>query len=362
APADFREQFHAVWGVGDAPAPMGPAEAAAARIAPLFEVPSTIGPTEPLASLPTGARLGYVGIGTANEDATGIEFLAAADLLGFDVTVFAAGFDAASQIGILEEMATQNFDVVVMQSYTEAAATSPQMKAVKDSGAIVVSYGTALPGRQNELMDHQFLAQEDSQQWGTLIADWVVADSGGNAKVLATYAADFAAGNAQHEGFVGHLEATCPGCEVVGMDFNLAELGTELPGRIVSAMQADSEIDYVLAGFGAVFIGVPEALDEAGLLDQAKGIGWYGTAFNQQLIVDGRFQVVSQNVGNPYRGYLLADAAARLLAGQEIEDWSDLFYEPLQFSTADNIDDPTVDCLCAPPDFREQFHALWGVG
>ena len=338
------------------------AEAAAARIAPLFEAPTTIGPTEALASLPTGANVAWLGIGTENEATAIREFRAAAGLLGFEVTEFAAGFDAAGQVAALEEAASQNFDVVVVTSFTEAAATSPQMRAVKDSGALIVAYGTALPGRTNELMDYQFLSKEDSQKWGTLLADWVVADSGGTAKVLATFPPDFAAGNAQHEGFVAHIEATCPDCEVVPLDFSLAEIGTELPSRIVSSLQADSEIDYVSAAFGAVFIGVPEALDEAGLSDQVTGIGYYGTAFNQQLIVDGRFQVMSQDVGNPYRGYMLADATARLLAGQEIEDWSDLFYEPLQFSTADNIDDPTTDCLCAPADFREQFHAVWGVG
>ncbi|MYB11013.1 MAG: hypothetical protein F4Y28_13680 [Acidimicrobiia bacterium] len=42
---------------------------AAARIAPLFQVPASIHATEPLASLPKGAKLAYVAIGALAKEA-----------------------------------------------------------------------------------------------------------------------------------------------------------------------------------------------------------------------------------------------------------------------------------------------------
>ena len=360
---DFREQFHALWGVGDAPGPMSEAEAAAARIAPLFELPQSIHATEPLASLPTGASVALIGLaGLANEDASGREFLAAAELLGLEVTEFSGGFDPASQIAVLEEVATQNFDVAVVQSFTEAAATSPAMAALKDSGTRVIAYGTSIPGRSNDFMDHQFLAEADSKALGSVMADWIVADSDGTANVLAMYPPDFAAARAILAGFEDQIGAICPGCEVVPFPFSAADIAAALPGQVVSALQANPDVDYLIGGFGQALIGIPEALDEAGLSDQVLTVSYYGVGFNQALIAGGVEQVMALNTSQPFRGYLLADAVARVLTGQQIEDWSDTFYEPLQFIDASNIIETDVDCICMADDFREQFHALWGVG
>ena len=340
-----------------------PAEAAAARVAPLYEIPQTIHATEPLSALPTGARVALVGLaGLANEDASGREFLAAAELLGLEISEFSGGFDPASQIAVLEEVATQNFDVAIVQSFTEAAATSPAMRALKESGTKVVAYGTSIPGRSNDFMDHQFLAEADANALGVVMADLLVAHSDGMANVLAMFPPDFAAARAIQAGFEGQISAICPDCGVVPFEFSAADIATALPGQVVSALQANPDVNYLLGGFGQALIGIPEALDEAGLSDQVLTVSYYGVGFNQSLIASGGEQIMALNTSQPYRGYMLADAAARVLSGQEIEDWSDLFYEPIQIVDATNIVETDADCLCVADDFREQFHALWGVG
>ena len=117
----------------------------------------------------------------------------------------------------------------------------------------------------------------------------------------------------------------------------------------------------------------PEALDAAGLIDQAKAISQAGGPLNFGYIAAGQHQVAEVGIASELMGWRAIDAAARLLNGEGpgraetpaaavVEGRPDILSSgmPLQILEADSIADPTA--LWPGVDgFADKFSALWGL-
>ncbi|SEB35094.1 substrate-binding protein domain-containing protein [Rhodococcus jostii] len=331
-----------------------------ANVDAFMQKPTSIGITEPLKSKPAGKSVAWIGSGTQNDNTAYGSFAEAAAVLNMKATKLEAGADPQKAARAIEQARSQGFDAVVLSGLV-TSSVGPQLAALHDSGVKVVGYSTSLEGHTGPSIDFSFYSLPEARRFGGIAGDWTIADSGAAAKVLIAYPPDIAAAVAQRDGFADRLKDKCPSCEVKDLEFSFSELGGALPSRIVSAVQADPDIDYVFGTFGGVFVGVPEALRQAGLADRVKGVTVGGTPANMIQITDGNMLAASLDQGLDYTGYMVADAVARVFAGQEVPvDVYRGLDMPVQLHTADNIDfDPTTDWSGEPQDFREQFTYLW---
>lgn len=304
--------------------------------------------------------MAWIATGTANDKAAFDSFKEAANILGMTVTDMQAGPEIQKEAAAIEQAGSQGFDAVVLSGLL-SATLGPQLAKIHDSGMKVIGYSSSLEGNSGPSVDFSFYSLTQARKLGGIMGDWSIADSKSNVNALLVFPPDIAAGVAQRDGFANALKDQCDSCQVKDLEFSLSELGSTLPARIVSAVQANPDINYVFGTFGAVFLGVPEALKQAGLADRVKGVTVGGTPSNMQQILDGRVLTASLDSGLQYCGYMLADAVARIFAGQQVpvDNYNGLDM-PVQIHTRENIDfDPTKDWSGEPTDFRDQFKKLW---
>ena len=205
------------------------------------------------------------------------------------------------------------------------------------------------------------------------MADWIAEETGGSGDVLFVGLPTFPVLSTLQEGFEAEIAEACPDCNLSTLEVDVTALGGDLPGQIVSELQANPDITHVAYAFGGMLFGVDEALEAAGLLDQATAVSQAGGALNFNLIAEGRHQAAELGLASGLLGWRAIDVAARALADQDIgradppasaviDGHPDILAGglPLQILEADDIQ-PTEDGLWPGVDgYQEQFMELWG--
>lgn len=216
------------------------------------------------------------------------------------------------------------------------------------------------------------LSQDDYYFYGVLMADYAAVTSESK-NILFAGLPTFPVLSIVQEGFNDEIARACPDCSVDVIEVAVTDLGTNLPGQIVSELQSNADLDLVVYAFGGMLFGVPEAIESAGLGDQAVAISQAGGPLNFGFIAAGQHQVAEVAIASELMGWRAIDAAARILAGGDpgraetpemavIDGHPDVLVGglPLQILEADSIEDPTA--LWPGVDgFQEQFTAIWGV-
>jgi ABC-type sugar transport system substrate-binding protein len=175
------------------------------------------------------------------------------------------------------------------------------------------------------------------------------------------------------QGFKDEIAKACAKCTVKVNEIAVTDIGTNLPGQITSALQADPKLDTIAYAFGGMLFGVPDALKAAGLMDQAKAVSQAGGPLNFGFIAAGEHQVAEVGLASELLGWRAVDAAARILAGQgpgraetpataKLDGHADVLSGglPLQILEKDAIKDPTA-LWPGVAGFQDQFKKLWGV-
>ena len=125
---------------------------------------------------------------------------------------------------------------------------------------------------------------------------------------------------------------------------------------IVSELQANPDLDMIVYAFGGMLFGVPDAIESAGLADQAsRRVAGRRADATSTYIANGQHQVAEVGLASELLGWRAVDAAARILAGEGpgraetpeaavIDGHPDILGSglPLQILEADSIEDPTA--------------------
>ena len=194
---------------------------------------------------------------------------------------------------------------------------------------------------------------------GQLMADWIVADSKGNANTLFVNFPDYALFNHELAAFKNEYNALCSTCQFSSIPAKATDFGTKLPGQVVSALQRNPKINYIVFAYGDMVLGVPEALATAGLATQVKIVSQSGGKKNYEYIQKGQ-QAVDVAFDNSFIGWKSMDALARLSAGESAAP--DTGPLPTRFLTKANLQlDPSTGEAVVAPDYQKKFEALWGV-
>jgi len=198
--------------------------------------------------------------------------------------------------------------------------------------------------------------QFDKMAEGT--GNWVIADSKGKAHALVLSYANFPLSERIADTTKKTIDDNCPDCKTKKLRVQAADTGTKLPGNVVSELQRDPSIDYVVLQDVAMSGGLAAALREAGLSDKVKVFGNNASPDYTQSVVDGDFDgfMAFSLRAAAYQG---VDALARYLVGDKQVDL------PLmnQIFTKSNLGaSPTADTWeNLPTDLAQQYAKLWGT-
>ena len=345
------------------PAGVAAAQAVADELSVL---PTSIGLTEPIeGDIPTGLRIVVIPINVPSAIEL-ITFLQeAAAVLGWTAESVSGGTTPEEFKAAFAQVCADAPDAVFSLGIPSAVVTE-ELECLRDAGIPMVFQSTAPEGVQDtdlvlaNIYDHtpQFIS-------GTHNANWVIADSGGNANIVYY---DFAAVETVHYvslGFEETIVENCPNCTFERIDVPAEDIGTNLPGQIVSYMRANPDTNYVALAFSDLAIGVPGALADAGIgTDEVRLIGANPGPGNRVNIAAGNYEQAAISFPKYESQWRVIDIFARHFAGESVDHPQDAIYPYFMYSS-DNVDNwpgAPEDEWPLVQDYKEQYLALWGVG
>jgi ribose transport system substrate-binding protein len=199
------------------------------------------------------------------------------------------------------------------------------------------------------------------EQAGRLEADFVIADSAGNANVLVITSKDARSTRPLLAGLEDEFHGKCPDCKLRSVDVPIPDWGSKLRGEVQSALVRDPGINYVIATYDSMSQFAVPAIVAAGKADEIKIAAFNGTPFVLGMIQDG--EVVAMDAGEnlAWVGWASMDQAFRVVAGERPVRSE---HTPLRVFDAENADDaghpPRFDSGYGQP-YIEGYRQLWGV-
>lgn len=158
-------------------------------------------------------------------------------------------------------------------------------------------------------------------------------------------------------GFAPTLESLCPDCGYDTLEIPIDALATEAPQRIVSYLQANPDVTYVVGAFADIVTALPGALADAGLDDKVKIAVYSQNEAISTSLKEGEIDAVIGFAG-PEDMWQIADTLARIFTGLPFEaQWDDL---PSWIITAETVPS-TTEYYPMVADYQDQYKALWGI-
>lgn len=193
----------------------------------------------------------------------------------------------------------------------------------------------------------------DHRAQGVLMAQWVAADSGGNANILVVEDKEFPELNERVAGFKAQI-AQCGQCKIVGsIESTIGTMAQRLPGAVAAELMRKAKADYIVAPFDSNAFFVTEGVRQAGRSGKVKVAGYEG---DPQAIQAIRAGTQAMTIANP----------AEWMGWQAIDEMNRAFGKakpaniPVVFRLIDRSNAPDTKGWLGDVDFRADYEKLWG--
>jgi ribose transport system substrate-binding protein len=280
----------------------------------------------------------------------------AAKAMGLDLfRVQASGAGAISQA--MDTIVERNPDGLIFFA-ADPTAFSHQLEELRSEGTTVVA-GSIENGEEFGFDAVQF-GKPQAVGVGELMAAWTIAQTKGKAHHIVYYnVAELPFSNVVLEGVESKMAELCGECEVRVVDIPLAEVGKNASNRVVSDLQANPDTEFALFPNDEMQLGLPAALETAGIEIQTFGSG--PTPGNLEAVQKGEEEtVLGIDVGTLV--WTMIDQLARELAGQKLSGPEAEGNIVMQFLNAKDLAGANAALgWTGYPDFPERFMKLWGV-
>jgi ribose transport system substrate-binding protein len=336
----------------------GEADVAAAKAAiqPILDQPSPFPVTEPLNKVPKGAQIAFVDCGTPICSLFWELIQPAGQTMGVDISRVRAGQSADTVGTAFDTIVSQKPDGVIVAG-VDVQLWQSQLTELQDADIPIVT--TGIVGAADQGIEAPQAAEPESERDGARLADYVVANYGGDANVALYQVPELTFTGVVADSFTAELEDLCPGCSVRTVDIPAATLGNTAPSQVVSDLQANPDTTVAAFAIDEVAIGLPQALQAAGIDVPLVGNG--PAPPNLQQVKDGEEKAVLA-VDLPVLIWTTLDQVAREITGQELSGLEAEGLTDVQLLTQEDITfDPSMGWT-GYPDFAERFAKLWGVG
>jgi ribose transport system substrate-binding protein len=326
--------------------------AAEAAQAPVTDFP---GPNTGPTPVPKGKKLFIItcssqGVGCVKLS-DGIE--EAAKVLGWTTTVIDGKGNPQVWNGAIRTAITSKADAIAIVA-VPPALVGDGLKRAKAAGIPVISGFN--PQSTQDSGVHAFVTPDHTAQ-GKAMADWIIADSGGKAKVVLVREDAFPEIKERQDAVAAEL-GKCSGCEIVATpQSELASLSNRFPGVITSTLQAHPDAEYIVTPYDAASIFAGQAIRTAGKSGQVKITGFEGDPSAIDAIAKGD---QAATIADPthFMGWQIVNETVRALAGQKptniLNKW--------RLFTKDNIAEVKTDVYELDYDYRSNFKSLWTTG
>ncbi len=289
----------------------------------------------------------------------------AAKVTGMSVRVSDSKGDPSAASRLIDQAIAEKADVILLQG-SDPAAVKAALGHAKDADVPVVSVAAITAGPVSAPLEEAGLsanASFDYKDVGTRLADFVVADSGGKAKVGLITVSSFPVSGTVQKSFNAELDRLCADCSVTTDDSPVTQWQTSLSSLTRTLVTKNPDMNYLVPMFDAMVLFSKPAVEAAGAADRVKIASQNASAPDMKAIAEGGDPEVA-DVGSPteWLGWAAADQASRLLSGESAIPSEEV---PNRTFTAKNVGDLDLDGSQAPwygpVDFESSYQKLWGV-
>lgn len=305
-----------------------------------------------LASPPQGQKIVAITCGAQGygcvQGAQGVS--AAGDVLGWDVQVVDGKGDPSVWNAAVVQAVTDGADGIVLSAINPALVQDGLARAEAAGVPVIVQF---LPPAGETTVDGY--VSTDHVAGGKILADWIIADSGGRAQVLMLDEPAFPELVARGDAIRAELEAACPDCTVVEeAQFSIGTMAQQLSGLVTTALQSNPGIGYVVAPFDSSATFAAQGVRQAGRTDVVLVSG-EGNPDGLARVRGGE-QSADLATVPAWAGWVAVDQLARLFTDQPVEDH---ILIPQRLFTESNV--PSGDGGWAGDvDYAAEFRAAWG--
>ena len=346
-------------GSGSSDASSKGVEEAQAAIAEIRKPPTKFGITVPLKEKPTGATVAFMKCGVPECAAIDNSLEPAAKAMGVKLQSISIGNTPQTIADGFNTAIETHPDAVIVPA-TDPVIWQPQLKKLRAEGIPVLSWYLPENIKTDPVAEGILTNTYDTsnaQNVGKLMADFVVAESNGEAHVVDVEVPEYTIFKVQAEAFKEELEGVCPECSVESLKSHAEDIGTKIPGAVVSNLQQHPETNWVVFDFGSIESGVPQALAAAGLSEQAKLISASGESNNYEAIKNGE-EFATLAVDLHYLAWQGIDAAGRAITGQSVAP-DGPGNVPMQILKQEDINFEPSEEWVGIPGYEQKFEELW---
>jgi ribose transport system substrate-binding protein len=196
----------------------------------------------------------------------------------------------------------------------------------------------------------------DDVRQAQIIANWFIADSNGTGHALLYNVPQFPALQVWGNALQTAVKADCPSCTITVLNQTYAQVAAGAgPSAVVSQLQRDPTIKYVITSDQPLNGALPAALSSVGL----SGIKQGGSSLGQSDI--NQIDQGQVTAGTPaafnYQAWLAVDAALRFSEGVPVPGNT----LPMMLITKSS-GVAASDSFNYPPNYQALFEKLWKVG
>jgi ribose transport system substrate-binding protein len=251
-------------------------------------------------------------------------------------------------------------NVINLLAGINPGALGPQIAKAEGAGASVVAshlYDVNQPATNGA--DSVSIYYE---QAGRLLADWVIAKTGGDANVLAVTINEVVSTKPMMTGINDEFAKHCgSSCKVSTVNTAIADVATRIQPQVQSALVKDPKINYVIALYDSAEAPfVVAGIRQAGAKSRVKVVTFNGTPSVLKMVKAGD---VEMDVGESldWISYGVMDQVMRLAGGMDPVKDPKLPIRIFDKTNVDETGDPPTDSQGYGDAYRDGYLKLWGL-
>ena len=331
--------------------------AAKAYEAQWLNAPTSINVTTPLKSKPAAGKL-LVGLdsGLGSAKVLAQYWAQAAKDAGWTYKDLISGSTSSTQQSAMNS-AIQLNPAGILTSGIPNATIQTQLNLAAQKGIWVNSSATTSPP-SGAMFDTSIANPAQLDQWGKMVAAYVVVQSNGKAVIQDFSLPVFPILYVFDKSFEAAIKQWCTDCTVTEHPQQGSDIGTATPQAVVSSVTRAPNTTWLIFDLGDLATGVNAALSAAGL--HGLHIGGLTADTPNITALKDKTQDVWTAYSLPIVAYRQVDSMARKFEGMATVNAA----LPTQLLTQDNINSMVADSAqnyVGVANYRSQFLTLWHV-
>lgn len=281
----------------------------------------------------------------------------ATDAVGWELKTIDAGLTPESVKAAWQQAVLGDPDAVITSGFSRALYEE-ELQQLAERDVPVLNMTTA-EAPEDGITAAQKWGPDFTAQ-GERLANYVLSESGEETNAVAFSISVFPNIGLVSDAFVDTIKSSCADCGVEVVDIPVDALGGDLPTRVVTYLQSHPDVNSVYMGYSDMMIGVPAALDAAGISTDAVRFVTLDTSPTTSVYLENGDYLVAVDTSPTWEAsWRHIDFLLRYFNG-ESTDVSTAHTLPTWIVTKDTLPTSTENFPLVV-DYADQYKALWGI-